>query len=543
MIDLLLRRWATLGPGPWAWALGLALATLCAVPLAWLALGAGTVDDQVAAHVRSQVLPDAVRNTLALLAGVGLGVSALGVSLGWLVTAYEFPLRRLWVWALLLPLALPAYVGAFVWVGLLDVTSPLAQWARTQGWALPAVRSLPGAVGVLTLALYPYVYLNARAAFSRQSGRLVEAARALGHSRTSAWWRVSLPLAAPGIAAGLALALMETLADFGSVALLGVDTFTTAIYKTWLSLFSLPAAARLALGLVGAVGLALAVGHLLRVRHTAVSSKSLGACPRRVLHGPQAWAACAACAGVVALSFGVPMLTLLVWAVNLGWAQFDARLAQAALRTLSLGGASAVAITALALGLAYAQRLVPHPALNALARLATLGYALPGAVLAVAVVLPLAALDDALIQTGWRDGPLLAGSLAALALALALRFLAVGHGPLHAGLRAITLHMDEAAQSLGLSALQRLWRVHRPLLRAPLWTAAALVLVDVMKELPITLMLRPFGWDTLAVHVFEWTSEGLWALAALPALGIAAVGLGPVVWLVHQLESQHAHAD
>ncbi len=530
--------------GPWAAAIGLALLTL--IPVAVVASAMLDPDQVIWEHLWHHVLPELLVNTLWLALGVGLGVSVLGTGMAWLTAACEFPGRKFFAWALLLPLALPAYVTAFVWIGLLDFTGDLPTWLReTWGIAwIPPIRSRGGVILVMVLALYPYVYLTARTAFQGQGRRLLEAAQTLGVSRRRAFFRVALPMARPGIVAGVSLALMETLADFGTVAVFNYNTFTTAIYKAWFSMFSLPAASQLATILVFFVLALVMLEQLSRnSRNYATSARGGGGARRIRLSGADAILA-TTCAGLVFLfAFVIPMAQLLVWTRNIVATDLDLRYLDFAGHSLLLATFGATLVIGLAMTLAYAQRLQPSPAMQFTARLATIGYALPGAVLAVGFYIPVAGLDNLIIDA-WRDstgqeiGQILGGTLAVMLLAYSARFLAVGFGPVETGLARITRSMDEAAQVLGTTGLKRLLRVHLPLLRAPLLAAAALAFVDIMKELPITLMTRPFGWDTLATRVFEMTSEGEWERAALPAVAICVVGLLPIFYLVKHSDAR-----
>ncbi len=530
--------------GPWTTTLGLALLTL--IPVGVVASAMLHPDQTLWDHLWRHVLPELGVNTFWLALGVGVGVSAIGTGLAWLTSACEFPGRKFFTWALLLPLALPAYVTAFVWIGLLDFTGALPTYLR-ESWGimhLPPIRSRGGVILVMVLALYPYVYLTARTAFQGQGRRLLEAAQSLGISRRRAFFKVALPMARPGIVAGLTLALMETLADFGTVAVFNYNTFTTAIYKAWFSMFSLPAASQLATILIFFVlALVLMEQYSRTSRSYATPARGSGGARRIRLTGIDAWAA-TACAGLVfLLAFAIPMAQLLVWTRNVMATDLDARYLDFAWHSLLLAGFGASLVITFALALGYAQRLRPTSPLQFTVRLATLGYALPGAVLAVGFYIPVAGLDNLLIDT-WREltgketGQILGGTLAVMLLAYCARFLAVGFGPVETGLTRITRTMDEAAQALGSTGLKRLAKIHLPMLRGPLLAAAALAFVDIMKELPITLMTRPFGWDTLATRVFEMTSEGEWERAALPAVAICLVGLLPIFFLVKHSDAR-----
>lgn len=529
--------WPPARPGGWL-LLALAVAALVLVPVAVTFSSYADIERDILAHLIEFALPELVANTLWLVAGVGLGVSLLGVSLAWLTAMCEFPGRRLFDWALLLPLALPAYVTAFVAIGLLDFTGPLQTWLR-EGWnltGLPEIRSRGGVILVMSLALYPYVYLIAKNAFATQGAIALEAAQSLGLSRTQGFFRVALPMARPWIAAGLMLALMETLADFGTMAIFNYDTFTTAIYKAWYSLFSLQAAAQLASVLILFVLVVVVLEQRSRAKmRFGTVGRSAGS--RRIKLSPGlAWLAFLYAGSVLAVAFLIPVAQLALWTREVVAVDLDARYWGFALHSLLLAGLGALLVVVVALLLAYAGRQRPGALMTWTQRIATLGYAFPGAVLAVGLFIPVAALDNWLIDVGaaWFgfDGTeILKGTLLVMLTAYLVRFLAVGFGPIDSGLHRITRNIDEAARNLGTSTAALLGRVHLPMLRASLFTAAALAFVDIMKEMPITLMTRPFGWDTLAVRVFEMTSEGEWERAALPALAIVVAGIIPIILL------------
>lgn len=492
------------------------------------------LDPVVWSHLTGHVLPRVVPNTLWLVASVSLGVAVVGTALALIVALHEFPGRGFFAWALLAPLAIPAYVLATVFVGTLDYAGTVATGLRAAGITLPEVRNGAGATVVLVAALYPYVYLVVRAALASQGVRALEVARTLGLSHRRALVRVAIPLAWPAIAAGTLLAAMETLADFGAVAALNYDTFTTAIYQTWFALFSVSGALQLA-GVL--VVLVLALHALVRALTGARRYTQAGPAPLRLrLRGWPALACSAACTLVLALCFGLPAMQLLRWsAAHL--ADLDVRLARAAGNAAVLALAAAALTVSIAGVLAYAGRAAPGLATRTATRIATLGYALPGAVLAVGLFVPLAGAVSLINRTGGLSLTV-HDSVAVLVLAYAVRFLAVAHAPVSTALARVGSSVDEGARLAGVTGFVQLRRIHLPLLRPALAAGAALVLVDVIKEMPITLMMRPFGWDTLAVRVFELTSEGQWQRAALPALGIVAVGLAPVWWLTRTMDSE-----
>ncbi|MFF7707434.1 ABC transporter permease subunit [Pseudomonas sp. NPDC007930] len=516
-------------------ALVFASAALVLLPVSVLVLSWQRIDLEIWSHLWATQLPRLLGNTLLLVVGVGSGVTLLGVSLAWLTSLCEFPGRRWLDWALMLPFAIPAYVLAFVFVGLFDFAGPvqsaLREWFGS-GVRLPRVRSTGGVILVLVLVFYPYVYLLARTAFISQGRGLMEAARSLGHSPWRAFFSVGLPMARPAIGAGVALALMETLADFGAVAVFNFDTFTTAIYKTWYGFFSLPTAAQLASLLLLAVMLLLYGERRTRTRVAPTQERGR----RQALYTLRGWRAALAsgwCLLVFGCAFVVPLLQLLAWCWRRGRLDLDERYLGLVLHTLYLGAAAALATVALAALLAFARRNVPERRVAAGVGLATLGYALPGSVLAVSIMLAFGALDRWLVVPLYGQA-LLLGSLGALLLAYVVRFLAVAHGPLEAALAKVRPSLPEAARSLGVAGRPLFTRVYLPLLLPGALSAALLVFVDVLKEMPATLLMRPFGWDTLAVRVFEMTSEGEWARASLPALSLVLVGLVPVILLIRR---------
>ena len=523
-----------------AWRLaGVLIAALITLPLlallpAWL-----TAEDEVWRHLADTLLVDLLRNTAVLIFGVGMGVFVLGVGLAWLTTMCEFPGRRIFDWALMLPLGIPTYVLAFVAIGFLDFSGPVQNSLRTLFdtdtlW-FPPIRSEGGVIAVMVLALYPYVYMLARAAFLGQGRNVLESGRVLGLNPWQVFFRISLPMARPAIAAGVALALMETLADFGAVAIFNYDTFTTALYKAWFDLFNLPAAAQLSTLLLLFVALALVGERQSRGRARFYSSGKRASAQRYQLSGKHAWLASGSAALVLALAFLIPVAQLVAWVVNTGMVDLDIRYLEFVSHTLLLGAMGALLTVACALLLATIHKQWPDNITRFSTQLATLGYALPGSVLAVGIMLLFTWIDGRIdTLMGGNTGLILSSSVIALLFAYLVRFLAVAHGPVESALERITPSIQQAARSLGASHREVLWRIYLPVLRPGLLTAALLVFVDIMKEMPATLLLRPFDWDTLAIRIFEMTSEGEWERAALPALTLVLVGLIPVILLVRR---------
>jgi iron(III) transport system permease protein len=492
----------------------------------------------------STVLPEYIWNTLRLIFLVAMGVILFGVTAAWLVTAYRFPGQRVLEWALVLPLAMPAYVMAYAYTDWLQAAGPVQTLLRDlTGWRVreywfPEIRSLPGAAAMLSFALYPYVYLLARNAFLEQSRTTMEAARLAGYGDWGRFVRVALPLARTGIVAGTALALMEALADFGTVSYFAVNTFTAGIYRAWLSLGDPVAAGQLATCLLAFVLAMLSLER--RHRGGARYAAKRTPMPPQRLHGAAGAAASVMCAVPITFGFLVPAAVLIKLAGADPEVRFGARIYGLVANTFTLAGVAAVAAVAIALLLAYAARIVKHPLVHGANRLAVLGYALPGAVIAVGILLPLGKFDNAIAawlqeQFGVKPGLLLTGSIIALIYAYLVRFLAVAFQTVEAGLTRVTLSMDDAARSLGYSPWRTLLRVHMPIMSGSLATAALLVFVDVMKELPATFAMRPFNFDTLAVEAYNLAKDERIAEAAVPSLLMVGIALLPLIVFSRQI--------
>lgn len=520
-----------------------AIAITVAAPVLAILLNLSQPANEVWHHLVTTVLPEMLFNTAVLMAGVGLGAMVIGTGCAWLVTMTEFPGRRWLSWALFLPLAMPSYVSAFVYSDLLQFAGPVQTWLRhVFGWQrgdywFPDFLSLQGAVTLFIFAFYPYVFMLARAAFLDQSICVLEVGRTLGLGPWQRFFRIALPLARPMIAGGVALVLMETLAEFGAVSWLGVPTFTTAIYRTWFGMGDVTAAAQLAgvllVFVLAAVMLERASRSAKRFHHTSARTRPL---PLRSLPPLQAGAAILACLLPILLGFVIPGGWLLHLAIAEGDQFGFGRLAGFALNSFVLAGLAAALLIAVALSLAYAHRLAPRRGMSWLIQLATMGYAVPGSVIAIGVLLPLAAFDHQINSWsqalfGGAPGLLLSGTLIALLYAYLVRFLAVAFNAVDGGLHRIRPSLDQAARVLGQSPLGVVRRIHAPLLRGSLLTAAMLIFVDVLKELPATLIVRPFDFDTLAVRVYQLASDERLGEASTGSLIIVAVSLIPVIWL------------
>lgn len=515
---------------PLVWfAVALALAIIAPLlALSGVALQPAPLDSLL--HLVSTVLPRYAVTSVVLVVLVGALVLLLGVGAGWLVAAFEFPGRRFLEVGLILPLAMPAFVMAYAYTDFLDTSGSLQTWLRAvMGWQVgdywfPQVRSLPAAALFLALALYPYVYMLARNAFAERSESLSDAARSLGLSAPEVWWRVSWPVARPAVAAGLALVTMETLADFGTVSFFAVDTFSAGIYRAWQGFGDRTSAARLSLLLVAVVLLLVWAERRQRGRMLFHARSSR---PARVrpLSGLAGWSAGAACALPCLFGFALPALLLArQWWVSAG--QIDSRLVQWAFNSALLSLAAVLIIVPMALAMAYAVRLHPSRWIRLLSGISGAGYALPGVVLGVGLLAVVGAIDQTLSAGTTRF--LIGGTAFAVVYAYCVRFFAVAQQGLDASLKRISPAMDASARTLGAGPFEVLRRVHWPLLKPSVASASLLVFVDCLKELPATLVLRPFNFDTLAVVAYQFAADERLVEAALPSLVIVLVGLLPV---------------
>lgn len=520
-----------------------AVAALIAAPILVVLSSVLTPAGEIWRHLASTLLPEYIRNSLMLTLGVGAGTLVIGVATAWLVTMCRFPGRRVFEWALLLPLAIPAYILAYAYTDFLQYAGPLqsalrglAGWGPRDYW-FPDIRSLGGAILMLTLALYPYVYLLVRAAFLEQAVSTLEASRSLGWGAWRSFFVVSLPLARPAIAAGVTLALMETLSDFGTVQYFGVVTFTTGIYRTWFGLGERVAAGQLAafllLFIVVLIVLERSLGRRQRGQSGSSRFRKLPGYPLRGRNGVLAFGVCLL---PILLGFLLPAGILLELTLTNSARALSPQVVEYARNTLTLAGVTALLAVLVALVLAYGKRIRPNGLTRGSARIASIGYAVPGSVIAVGVLMHLGWIDNqidgwARASLGMSTGLLLSGTIAGLVFAYLVRFLAMSFGAVEASLSKITANMDDAARSLGMRSLSTLLRVHVPLLRGSLLTAALLVFVEVTKELPATLIVRPFNFDTLAVRVYRLASDERLTEAAGGALLIVLVGIVPVILL------------
>lgn len=526
---------------PWA-ATALLLSMLVALPLLVIFPEVFKKGDEVWRHITQNLLPAYVLNTLWLMLGVALLTFLMGVSTAWLVSMYRFPGSTFFEWALILPIAIPAYISGFAWAGLLDYTSPVYVWLRnsfgidTGPYLFFRILSLPGAIFILSVALYPYVYLISRAWFLKQSHSLIEVSASLGRRPWHVFFGTALPLARPAIVAGVSLVMMEVLNDYGLVRYYGVDTFTTGIFTAWFAFGNAPAAMRLSAWLMVFV-LALIVLERHQRGQMQYTQTDSHYRPARVhrLRGLRAAGAMAVSLLPLLAGFIIPLLMLIWWSTQTAGQVLDQRFWVLLRNSFSLAGMAALLVLAAALLLAFAVRIRPSRLSRVLARIATLGYALPGAVVAIGIMITFLWIEhrsNALMRIS------LTGTWMALLYAYLVRFLAVGHNSVDSGMERLSPSLIEASRSLGRSGKQTLREVIIPLMRPPMISAALLVFIDVLKELPLTLILRPFNFDTLAIRAFEYATDERVAEAAPAALVIILVGMLPVVVLNRMLTNK-----
>ncbi len=519
----------------------IALAGLTALPIAYVAVAILTPTLDIWVHLWQTTLGEMFANTFFLMFGVGLGTMVLGTLLAWLVVVYDFPGKGFFDWALILPLAVPGYVMAFIALSIFNFTGPVQTafrgWFGSGIW-FPDIRSGFGVFIVMTLVLYPYVYLLARAAFLEQGATLIDAARSLGFNRTRAFFKVVLPMARPSIAVGVALAVMEAIADVGAVTTLGFPTLSSGVYRIWVGFFDEKAALELA-------GVLLVIALILlflekklrgRARYYQELGRSIKAEPV-TLSNWRRWGITALCSTVLAVSFGLPLAQLGTWAfgqIQVGALQ--ARYLEFTLNTLGLAVIAALITIFIALLLAYGKRLNKGKTIGSAIQISAMGYAIPGAVVGIGIIAAIISGQTILnsIYSFFSDNkaPILSGSVTVLIYAYIVRFMAVAYRPTEASLEKVTPNMDMASRNLGKSPLSTLRLIHFPLLKVGLLTGAVLVFIDVMKEQPATLLLRPLGKETLATRVWQLTNESLWEAAALPAITIVLAGVIPIIFLM-----------
>lgn len=529
------------------------LASVLVVPLLALVVSSLGPADDTFQHLLDTVLWDYVGNSLKLVFLTMAFALLFALPPAWWIAVSDFPMRRFFSWALLLPLAMPGYVVAYIYTDLFDYAGPVQRTLRQWfGWQSPTdysfweVRSISGAALVLALGLFPYIYLIVRNTFAQQESQLISAARLLGASPWQSFWRVALPLARPAIVIGVSLVAMETLADFAVAHYFAVSTMTTAVYDTWLGLGSLEASARLSvLMLVGVLAL-VALERFSRRGRVQMAGKHSGASVTMAMGPAMRGVAWCYCALVLLAGFVLPIVILLGYAVDYFDEAWSAELLQFAWNSVSLSFSVALVCLLLAMVFTYNQRLHHKAWQIAPVRLASTGYAIPGTVLAIGVLIGLTGLDHTINDMArameWtRPGLIFSGSLLAIGFALVIRFMAIANGSMEAGFSRLSESMDMSSRLLGLNSVQTFWRVHLPLLRGPMLTAVLLVLIECMKELPASLILRPFNYDTLATYVYQYVSDEQLELASLGAIVIVLVGLLPVVLMARDANGSRQH--
>ncbi len=538
------------------WLISAALTTaIVALPVVSVLFLAFFPDENIWPHLLDTTLPRYLITTFKLMLGVAGITLVIGLATAWAVTMCEFPGRRFFEWAMLLPFAVPAYVIAYVYTSLLDYAGPVQKalrevfgWESARDYWFPEIRTLEGATLMIGLVLYPYVYLLARAAFLEQSPSLFAVSRSLGHSAISTFFRVVLPIARPAIAVGLSLVLMETLNDFGTVDFFAVQTLTAGLFDTWMNLGNLGGAAQIATTMLVFVVILVTLERYSRRRQQQFAARdNRDPIHRFTLSRPRQLICIAVCILPVTLGFVVPAVTLGQYA----WEYFDeswnSDFIRNTLNSLFLSGTAALTTLLIGVTLAYSRRLHDTRGMQIMMRLSSLGYAMPGAVLAVGVIIPLAGFDnwlDGIMRDTFNisTGLLLSGSAFALVFAYTVRFLAVSAGSVESALQKITPSMDMASRSMGHSPGSTLLRVHLPMLRGTLITAALVVFVDCMKELPATLILRPFNFETLATYVYQFASDERLAHSALPALIIVLAGIIPIILMSRSISNTRSIA-
>ncbi|PCI42467.1 MAG: iron ABC transporter permease [Rhodospirillaceae bacterium] len=522
----------------------LSIGLVVALPILWVISLAFAPSGDIWTHLLETILGQLVGTTLLLMTGVGIGTFVIGTATAWIVTMCRFPGQKIFQWALLIPMAVPAYVIAYVYTDLFEYAGPVQGVIRDLGgytlrreYWFPEIRSLGGAISMMTLVLYPYVYLLARTAFLGQSLSVLEASRTLGHGPWKSFFKVALPLARPAIAVGVSLVMMETLNDFGTVDFFAVATFTTAIFDVWLNMNSPAGASQLASVLLTFVIVLVALERFQRrqqkFHQTSTTSKPIVGFQLSPLAATGAFAVCAL---PVLLGFVLPAVILGNYALSFYQETLEAAYWSFTANSLLLSAFAAVITIVLGIFLAYSLRLGRARWLNIVTRLAALGYAIPGAILAIGILMFLGFLDNTINGVtkslfGFSSGLIFSGTVLAVTFAYVVRFLSLSFGAAESGLAKITPSMDGAARTLGAGPAATLRRVHLPMLKSSIMTAALLVFVDCMKELPMTTILRPFDFETLATFVHQYASDELLPEASLAALTIVGTGIIPVILL------------
>ncbi|WP_413494463.1 ABC transporter permease [Shewanella baltica] len=536
-----------------SWSLaGYALATILVLPLVALILQALQPDEAVFGHLMATVLPTYIINSLLLIFWVSLGALLLALPCAWLMARCEFVGRRYLQWALLLPLAMPGYIVAYVYTDLLDYAGPVQRslrsifgWSSPQDYFFPDIRTLGGAACMLSLVLFPYIYLLARTAFMEQSLSLAHASRIMGCSPWQSFWRLSLPMARPALAVGVALVAMETAADFATVNYFAVPTLTTAVYDTWLGYGNLTAAAKLSAIILLVVFSLIGFERFARRKQQLFQKQSrIQASDLYRLSAAQTAVVLSFCATLLLLAFLLPFGILLSYAIGYFEQSWDESFWQLSLNSLSLALITSLICCLIALLLMFVRRISPRPSDALPSRLASTGYALPGTVLAIGVLVPLTMLDFAINDLAdllGLNGPglILTGSVVALIFAFCVRFVAIAIGSVESSYKRISPSLDMVSLTMGQGPRQLLQRVHLPLLGKGLFAGALLVFIESMKELPAALLLRPIGFENLATYVFQFVSDEKLEHGALAAIVIVLVGLVPLIYLNRSLE-QHS---
>ncbi|WP_350431647.1 iron ABC transporter permease [Shewanella sp. H8] len=535
-----------------SWSLtGYFIAAILILPLVALIVQAMLPDQAVFSHLFNTVLPTYIANSLLLMLFVGFGTLVIATPAAWLVARCDFPFRRYFQWLLLLPLAMPAYIVAYVYTDMLDYAGPVQrtlrswfEWQSPHDYYFPSIRSLGGAAIILSLVLFPYIYLLARTAFMEQSSSLLYASRIMGCSPWRSFWRLALPMARPALAVGVALVAMETAADFATVSYFAVPTLTTAVYDTWLGYGSLTAAAKLSAIMLLVVFSMIGVERFARRKQQLFQKQSsLNETDRYVLSSKRAWIAFGYCFLLLFTAFLLPFIVLCGYAIDYFNESWDVRFWQYSFNSLYIAAIVSAVCVVLSLILMFVRRVSPRKSDQLPSRLSCTGYALPGTVLAIGVLVPLTFIDFAINDVyDWlgAQGPglLLTGSVFALIFAFCVRFIAISIGSLENSYKRISPSLDMACITLGRTPNQLLWRVHLPLLRKGIFAGALLVFIESMKELPAALLLRPIGFENLATYVFQFVSDERLEHGALAAIVIVLVGLVPLIYLNRSLEQQ-----